>query len=124
MLSTYQQLISSLGMYVKCKKHLMFKILMCKLKPNFYFECQMSKTISYRTSQIFCFNVLILIAKKLRKIRLNPNDSDIHIFLRKNINYVKYFLLPDFTLPRGLAENTSVCKRRGRVFEAHSKHRE
>ena len=42
----------------------------------------------------------------------------------ENISFVKYFLWPDFTLPRGLAESTSVSERRGRVFEAHSKHRE
>ena len=29
------------------------------------------------------------------------------IFCAKNISFVKYFLWPDFTLPRGLAESTS-----------------
>ena len=32
------------------------------------------------------------------------------IFCAKNISLVKYFLWPDFTLPRGLAERTSVYK--------------
>ena len=46
------------------------------------------------------------------------------IFCAENISFVKYFLWPNFTLPRGLAESTSVYERRGRVFEARSKHRE
>ena len=46
------------------------------------------------------------------------------IFCAENISFVKYFLWADFTLPRGLAESTSVYERRGRVFEARSKQRE
>ena len=46
------------------------------------------------------------------------------IFCAKNISFVKYFLWPDFTLSRGLAKRTPVYECRGRVFKAHSNHRE
>ena len=56
-----------------------------------------------------------------KKVAVNPNNGDLHNFCANNISFVKFFLWPNFTLPHGLAESTSVYKRRGCVFEARSK---
>ena len=80
-----------------------------------------SSDIDYKCAEVLDFTVTTSNWERRKSIELTLTCT---MFCTKNIRFVKYFLWPDFTLPCGLAESTSVNKRRGRVFEAHLKHRE